>query len=94
MANTTGRKFGGRKKGTPNKVTSKIKDAVMKAFEEVGGDKYLTTIAREDPKTFCTLLCKVLPTELAGQVELIGMTHEEWLDSLDDDPLWNDDYDE
>jgi len=26
MANTTGKKYGGRKKGTPNKVTSEIKE--------------------------------------------------------------------
>ena len=27
MANTTGKKFGGRKKGTPNKTTADIKEA-------------------------------------------------------------------
>lgn len=29
MANTTGRKFGGRKKGTPNKSMAKIRERVM-----------------------------------------------------------------
>ena len=28
--NTTGNKFGGRTKGTPNKLTSKIKDKAIK----------------------------------------------------------------
>lgn len=69
MANTTGKKFGGRKKGTPNKTTSALKDAIMNAFKEVGGQAYLVTVAHEDPKTFCTLLGKVLPQEIKADIE-------------------------
>ena len=32
--NTTGRKFGGRAKGTPNKLTSKIKDKLSEIISE------------------------------------------------------------
>ena len=32
--NTTGNKFGGRKKGTPNKLTSKIKDKLSSILNE------------------------------------------------------------
>lgn len=59
-------KSGGRKKGTPNKVTGKVREAILQAFEEVGGVEYLTNIAQEDHKTFCMLLAKVLPTQVTG----------------------------
>ena len=35
MANTTGQKFGGRTKGTPNKCTSKTKELLSEA---IGGE--------------------------------------------------------
>lgn len=68
MANTTGKKFGGRKKGTPNKTTVALKTAIMNAFEEVGGQDYLVRVAKDDPKTFLTLLARVLPQELKADV--------------------------
>jgi len=34
MANTTGKKFGGRKKGTPNKVTVNIRDWLSKLIDK------------------------------------------------------------
>lgn len=71
MANTTGKKFGGRKKGTPNVATTRVKSAIMEAFEELGGKEYLLTVAREDPKTYCTLLAKVLPAEIKTELSTI-----------------------
>lgn len=61
-----GERRGGRQKGTPNKTTAILKDAVLGAFDAVGGQQYLETVARDDPKTFCTLLGKVLPTQITG----------------------------
>lgn len=57
----------GRKKGVPNKNTTALKDAIMNAFREVGGESYLSKVAREDYKTFCTLLGKVLPLQVTGE---------------------------
>jgi hypothetical protein len=54
----------GRKLGTPNKAET-IRNAVMMAFDAVGGQKYLVRIANEQPAVFCTLLGKILPHELA-----------------------------
>lgn len=34
MANTTGRKFGGRKKGTPNKVTGTVREWLEKLIDK------------------------------------------------------------
>ena len=59
-----GRKTGGRVAGVPNKAET-IRNAVLMAFDAVGGQAYLVRIAREQPAVFCTLLGKILPHELA-----------------------------
>jgi hypothetical protein len=59
----------GRAKGTPNKTTALLKDAILKAAEQAGGGdmvNYLTEQARENPGPFMALLGKVLPIQLAG----------------------------
>ena len=56
-------------KGTPNKTTTALKDAIMNAFEKVGGEDYLVVVAKKDPKTFCTLLARVLPLEIQAKVD-------------------------
>lgn len=61
-----GERRGGRQKGTPNKTTAALKDAILNAFSTVGGESYLVTVAREDPKTFCALLARVLPLQVTG----------------------------
>lgn len=53
--------------GTPNKLTAAVKDAILGAFDAVGGQDYLVRVAMEDPKTFCTLLGKILPTQVTGE---------------------------
>lgn len=57
---------GGNRKGIPNKLTVSIREAIERAFERVGGVSYLETVARSDPRTFCALLSKLLPTKLAN----------------------------
>ena len=49
MANTTGKKYGGRKKGTPNKTTHDMKSAILEAFDRAGGADYLTMLAKVLP---------------------------------------------
>lgn len=65
-----GRKTGGRQKGTPNKTTALLKDAILKAAEQAGGDDgmvgYLTLQAVQNPGPFMALLGKVLPMQIAG----------------------------
>lgn len=59
----------GRPKGSPNKTTQLLKDAILKAATEAGdGDmvKYLTTQAKANPGPFLSLLGKVLPMQIAG----------------------------
>ena len=64
-------KTGGRQKGTPNKRTALLKDAILEAAEKAGGQGglvgYLTLQAMENPGPFMTLLGKVLPTQVTGE---------------------------
>jgi hypothetical protein len=65
------KKTGGRKKGTPNKTTALLKDAILGAAENAGkGDGmvgYLTAQAVLNPGPFMALLGKVLPMQVAGE---------------------------
>lgn len=67
----------GRKKGQVNKTTALLKDAILQAAELAGGKDglvgYLKTQATENPGPFMTLLGKVLPTQVDGNVGIIGM---------------------
>jgi hypothetical protein len=65
----TKRKTGGRTKGTPNKINAAMKEAIIGAFNKVGGEAYLVKVAESDPRTFCALLGKVMPTQLTGAGE-------------------------
>jgi hypothetical protein len=59
MANTTGKKYGGRKKGVPNKVTSNLRDWLGKLI-----DKNRLQIARDiktlEPKERLMILEKFM----------------------------------
>ena len=52
----------GRPKGAPNKITSNIRDMLEAAIDEVGGIAYFTKLAESDPKAFCSLLARIIPT--------------------------------
>lgn len=55
----------GRKPGVPNKFTRELKDMILGALAENGGQAYLAEQARENPNAFMTLLGKVLPMTVA-----------------------------
>lgn len=65
-----GRKTGGRARGTPNKVTKSVKDALLTAFRQVGGQRAFTKWARENPAVFYGLMAKLLPAELSVSAEV------------------------
>lgn len=71
----------GRPKGMPNKTTALIKDAIIQAAQNAGGDEgmigYLTEQAEKNPGPFLSLLGKVIPTQLAnadGETLAISVT--------------------
>lgn len=60
----------GRPKGSPNKTTAILKDAIIQAATNAGeGDmiEYLTRQAQLNPGPFMSLLGKVLPMQLTGE---------------------------
>ncbi len=60
----------GRPKGSPNKTTTLLKDAILKAATDAGrGDlaRYLKGQAEENPGPFMALLGKVLPMQVTGE---------------------------
>jgi hypothetical protein len=69
-----GERRGGRSKGTPNKTTGALKEAILLAAEQTGSDGkgeggligYLKRVAHTDIKAFAGLLGRVLPMQVAG----------------------------
>jgi hypothetical protein len=72
MANTTGKKFGGRKKGTPNKLSATVKDNVIEVFAEIGGIEHMKQWALDNPNNFYNIYAKLLPTEIEAEVAHSG----------------------
>lgn len=70
QADNLSRRGAGRPKGSPNKTTALLKDAILKAADKAGGKDglvgYLTSQARANPQSFLPLLGKVLPMQVAG----------------------------
>src|SRR5262245_4108491 len=58
-------KLGGRRKGG-SQAQLNLKAAILGALEAVDGVEYLINVAKNDPRTFCTLLGRVLPLTIAG----------------------------
>ena len=64
-----GMKTGGRKKGTPNKATVEVKQAIEEAFAALGGAGDLAKWARGNRDKFYTLmLTKLLPKDIHAQM--------------------------
>lgn len=59
----------GRVKGVPNKMTKALKEMILGALEDAGGQHYLKKQAKEQPAAFMSLLGRVLPATLAGDPE-------------------------
>ena len=60
MANTTGKKFGGRQKGTPNKLTKELRSVLKDVlYEEI--DRLPERLDELDTKDRLELLVKLMP---------------------------------
>jgi len=65
----------GRPKGSFNKTTTALKEAILLAAEETGQDGegqggtvgYLRRLATSEPKAFASLLGRVLPLQVTGE---------------------------
>jgi hypothetical protein len=54
----------GRPKGSKNKTTLALREAILAALDSVGGPEYLAKLAIENSSAFASLLKSVLPTTL------------------------------
>lgn len=59
-------KTGGRKPGAPNKVTTSVKEALVQAFDKLGGVPALVKWGRENPTEFYKIWTKILPAQAIG----------------------------
>ena len=59
---------GGRPKGSLDKGNAALREMILNALQGVGGQQYLEGVAQSHPQAFVSLLGKVLPTTLDGQV--------------------------
>jgi len=58
----------GRKKGVQNKNTQELKAMIRCALDKVGGEEYFVTQALANPVAFMTLIGRILPKEIVGEV--------------------------
>lgn len=63
-------KYGGRKKGVPNKLSGDVRAMVLSALDRAGGEDYLATQAAENPNAFMSLVGKTLPREIKAEIAL------------------------
>ena len=70
-------KTGGRQKGTPNKITVQLREAVVLAANIVGSDGqgkdgiigYLVKQAKMEPRAYMSLLGRVIPLHIQGHLD-------------------------
>ena len=69
-------RVGGRAKGSPNKVTTELKEMILGALEDAGGRGYLMKQANANPSAFLSLIGKYIPSELhqklSGAIKVDG----------------------
>ena len=69
MEKRAGNRGLGRAKGVPNKVTKELKEMILGALDDAGGQQYLARQAEENPVAFLTLVGKVLPLSVKAKVD-------------------------
>ena len=75
MANTTGNKYGGRQKGTPNRITKELRSVLKDVlYEEIEAlQERLDTL---NPKERVELLIKLMPYALPKVTSVSHTTNE------------------
>lgn len=59
----------GRRKGTPNKSTAAVKEALQLAYAAIGGDNTFAQWAMVEQTEFYKLWAKLLPQEMEATVK-------------------------
>jgi len=58
----------GRKKGVTNGDTAKLRELILGALDQAGGQDYLYQQAFDEPKAFLQLIGKVIPREVESRI--------------------------
>lgn len=61
-----GRKTGGRRAGTPNKLTGAAKDNIAAVFTRLGGTAAMARWAEDNQTEFFKIYARLIPVELTG----------------------------
>lgn len=69
-------KTGGRKQGTPNKLSAQVKDNVIAVFNRLDGTAGMAVWAKENPTEFYRIYARLIPTD--STVEHSGAVKFEW----------------
>ena len=75
MANTTGKKFGGREKGTPNRLTKELR-SVLKDIVYQELEKIEERLSELEPKERLELVLKLMPYTLPKVNSISHTTNE------------------
>ena len=68
------KRYGGRTKGTPNKVTASMREAWREAFDRLGGVDSLVAWGQAEPTEFYRLVTKLIPQDVtSGGEKLSGV---------------------
>lgn len=74
-----------RPKGSPNRTTREVKEALQMAFEGIGGVDALERWAKENPTPFYQLWGKLLPLQVAGDKDNpLSVVHRVVLEAMTD----------
>lgn len=72
------KKVGGRQKGTKNKITNDLRQAIINALDTAGGEKWFVALAKSDKKSFAQLVGRCVPTRHVGDddgpIKIMHMT--------------------
>ena len=82
----------GMSRSNPGKIPGEIprssrsvRAAVLRVYEEIGGDEAMARWARENPDAFYSIVARMLPKE--QHIEHSGELVVKWLDDSDPDPV-------
>jgi hypothetical protein len=83
-----GERRGGRSKGTPNKTTAAIKDAILSVYADLQAESgeehgHFLAWAKESPTDFYKLAAKLLPLQVTGEggqpLQVVMQSHDDRL---------------
>ena len=59
----------GRVKGSQNKITKTVKQALLESLDRVGGVEWFVQLAQDDPKTYAQLIGRIIPLQIKADVD-------------------------